>query len=271
MEWLKGMPFVMAAIALACGARSLDPSHDAGGAVPDGTINIGADGPGDAMPVDAAIRIPVDAVIRPLPPLCGNGVLDPGEQCDDGNRTPGDGCSAICQIVCYWECGTCGPPGPCAVPSLCGDGLLAPSEACDDGNAAGADGCASDCSTVELGWFCPVPGRRCVPICGDHIVVGPESCDDGNTNPGDGCSEICLAEPNAAACGDGVISGAEACDDGAGNVADADAYGSCTSACRFGGYCGDGVRNGPEDCDLGQGRNTSSYGNRDGCGPRCTF
>ncbi|HWU85638.1 MAG TPA: myxococcus cysteine-rich repeat containing protein [Kofleriaceae bacterium] len=31
-------------------------------------------------------------------PLCGNGVIDPGEQCDDGNAASGDGCSATCQI-----------------------------------------------------------------------------------------------------------------------------------------------------------------------------
>ena len=29
--------------------------------------------------------------------VCGNGVLDPGEECDDGNNTDGDGCSAECQ------------------------------------------------------------------------------------------------------------------------------------------------------------------------------
>src|SRR5262249_37321704 len=29
---------------------------------------------------------------------CGGGTLDPGEQCDDGNITNGDGCSAHCQI-----------------------------------------------------------------------------------------------------------------------------------------------------------------------------
>jgi len=29
-------------------------------------------------------------------PLCGNGRLDEGEQCDDGNNVDGDGCSAIC-------------------------------------------------------------------------------------------------------------------------------------------------------------------------------
>ncbi len=29
---------------------------------------------------------------------CGDGVIDPGEQCDDGNTIDGDGCSAICGL-----------------------------------------------------------------------------------------------------------------------------------------------------------------------------
>ncbi|MBM3227762.1 hypothetical protein FJZ27_02765 [Candidatus Peribacteria bacterium] len=31
--------------------------------------------------------------------ICGNGVVDAGEQCDDGNAVDGDGCSSICIIV----------------------------------------------------------------------------------------------------------------------------------------------------------------------------
>jgi cysteine-rich repeat protein len=31
-------------------------------------------------------------------PLCGNGIVNNGEQCDDGNTTSGDGCSATCQL-----------------------------------------------------------------------------------------------------------------------------------------------------------------------------
>ena len=30
------------------------------------------------------------------PDRCGDGVLDQGEQCDDGNRMSGDGCNALC-------------------------------------------------------------------------------------------------------------------------------------------------------------------------------
>jgi cysteine-rich repeat protein len=33
-----------------------------------------------------------------IEPACGNGNLDPDEQCDDGNRTSGDGCSSTCTI-----------------------------------------------------------------------------------------------------------------------------------------------------------------------------
>jgi cysteine-rich repeat protein len=32
------------------------------------------------------------------PATCGNGALDPGESCDDGNAASGDGCSATCEI-----------------------------------------------------------------------------------------------------------------------------------------------------------------------------
>ncbi len=31
-------------------------------------------------------------------PYCGDGILDPGEECDDGNDIDGDGCSANCTV-----------------------------------------------------------------------------------------------------------------------------------------------------------------------------
>lgn len=33
-----------------------------------------------------------------LPHVCGNGVIEAPETCDDGNTTAGDGCSATCQL-----------------------------------------------------------------------------------------------------------------------------------------------------------------------------
>ena len=63
---------------------------------------------------------------------CGNGMLESGETCDDGNTTPGDGCSATCQ--------TEAPPAP-----VCGNGDLETGENCDDGNTDPGDGCSATC------------------------------------------------------------------------------------------------------------------------------
>jgi cysteine-rich repeat protein len=55
---------------------------------------------------------------------CGNGALDVGEACDDGNRRSGDGCRADCGKV-----------------EACGDAVVDEGEACDDGNGNPADRC----------------------------------------------------------------------------------------------------------------------------------
>ena len=59
--------------------------------------------------------------------LCGNLVLDPGEECDDGNLLTHDGCSPTCTF------------------EFCGDGELQCHEECDDGNAIDGDGCSARC------------------------------------------------------------------------------------------------------------------------------
>ena len=43
---------------------------------------------------------------------CGDGVLDAGEQCDDGNASDGDGCSAGCRIECA-SVADCHDTNPC--------------------------------------------------------------------------------------------------------------------------------------------------------------
>ena len=54
-----------------------------------------------------------------LPPSdCGNGVVDEGEQCDDGNDFIDDGCSNTCQIEDGWQCTAPTPPGDISDPSF---------------------------------------------------------------------------------------------------------------------------------------------------------
>lgn len=145
---------------------------------------------------------------------CGNGTVESGEQCDDGNTIDTDACTATCQNA------------------VCGDGSIqAGVEACDDGagnSDSTADACRTDCSPAS---------------CGDGVVDTGEMCDDGNTIDTDGCSNTCAP----ASCGDGVVqAGTEECDDG--NTDDTDA---CTNACTS-AVCGDGiVHAGVEACDEG--------------------
>lgn len=112
----------------------------------------------------------------PPPPCCGDGTVDSGEECDDGNTSNGDGCSSTCQTELP-------PPPP---ESCCGDGTVDSGEACDDGNTSGGDGCSATC-TVE-------PPPPPAPCCGDGTVDSGEECDDGNTTNGDGCSSVCMQE-----------------------------------------------------------------------------
>lgn len=111
-----------------------------------------------------ADTVVVNGPTAPCALSCGNGILDPGEVCDDGNTTNGDGCDANCK------------------PTGCGNGVVTEGEACDDGNTASGDGCRADC-TLE--------------VCGDGIVDAGEECDDGNTESGDCCSSTCGAETGA--------------------------------------------------------------------------
>ncbi|MBX3189715.1 MAG: DUF4215 domain-containing protein [Labilithrix sp.] len=148
---------------------------------------------------------------------CGNSVKEGAETCDDGNATPGDGCSATCQLEPGWNCPTV---GAACVAAGCGDGIVAGDEDCDDGNTTSLDGCSSVC-VLEEGFKCPVPNAACVATtCGDKKIEGTEQCDDGNQRPYDGCSPDCKIEPTCAGgtctavCGDGVKFPGEQCDDG---------------------------------------------------------
>ncbi len=52
---------------------------------------------GDLSTVKADIDACHDTVATATTGNCGNGSLDPGEECDDGNSGGGDGCSALCE------------------------------------------------------------------------------------------------------------------------------------------------------------------------------
>src|SRR6185436_13302175 len=79
------------------------------------------------------------------PAICGDGVLQTGEECDDGNATPGDGCSGLCTIEPGYTCPTPGQPCIYTVTQVCGNGQIEGQEQCDDGNKNDGDGCSAGC------------------------------------------------------------------------------------------------------------------------------
>jgi fibro-slime domain-containing protein len=77
--------------------------------------------------------------------VCGDGVREGAEACDDHNTIDGDGCASSCTLEPDCSSGTCA--------SKCGDGVKLPPEACDDGNTSDGDGCSHDCM-IEAGFSC---------------------------------------------------------------------------------------------------------------------
>ena len=153
-------------------------------------------------------------------PVCGNGIVEGSEVCDDGNTADGDGCNAACSSD-----------------ESCGNGVIDEgiSETCDDGNLLGGDGCSADCASDET--------------CGNGVIdlAKGETCDDNNLESGDGCSANCQSNES---CGNSVTdsgtSPPEECD--AGPAGSAVCEVNCTTA-----FCGDLTVNSlrGETCDAG--------------------
>jgi cysteine-rich repeat protein len=233
---------------------------------------------GVVLPEPVVEPEPEPVVTEPEIPLsCGNGIIEPPEECDDTNNSAGDGCSPVCVVE---------PGGG----RSCGNKVLNRGEQCDDGNIADGDDCSASCQLLTQG-----------PLsCGDDLVTAGEQCDDGNMNDNDGCSRLCRIEswmtmgnPN---CGNRTVDSGEECDDG--NTQDRD---GCSDTCfwEFGALgdgivqhalgeqcepaistvpcdangrfilpnCGDGFLNVREECDQGE---ENSYSPAAICRPDCS-
>jgi cysteine-rich repeat protein len=164
--------------------------------------------------------------------ICGDGLRNGSELCDDGNTADGDGCSGDWRTVesnyiwvggspssldtcsqCTTGYGPSGSPTPNIWIETWGDGLRYGAELWDDGNASSGDGWSNDCRTVES----------------NYIWVG------GSTTTSDTCSQWATGYgPTGSPTpdtwveiwGDGLRVGVEIWDDGNTNNAD-----GCSSDC----------------------------------------
>jgi len=222
------------------------------------------------------------------PAVCDNGVLEPGETCDDGTATPcptdcidGDPCTddtmngdpSTCDVECphtaITSC-TMGDPDLCCPAGctpiddddcgLCGNGQLDTGETCDD---TSSNLCPTDCFDDD-------------PCTDDTMTGSAATCDaqcpndpiTGCTNDDGCCPAGCVySNDNDCDCGNGVIDSGETCDDGP------DSPTPCPTDCDDEDTCTDDTTIGsPETCDI-ECTNTpiTLCTNADGCCPTgCT-
>jgi len=159
-----------------------DTTHDAPDAADtDDAQEADADADGDAdLDADAGADSGGDPDAA-IPDTCGDGLLDPGESCDDGdaNADAPDACRTTC------------------LAPRCGDGIVDDGEDCDDGNLASGDGCDPACAWAASAFCAPcrvddecAPGLTCVTGDAGGRCLAP--CEIGVRDcPADGEGQSC--------------------------------------------------------------------------------
>jgi hypothetical protein len=161
---------------------------------------------------------------------CGNGLIDTGEVCDDGNILDGveDETGAFVADACNRDCTST---------QVCGNGIRDTGEECDEGKCNG-----------DAGGSCDSACRRVSRSCGNGMVDPGqgEECDPGPMDSSTCNSNMaCPASCKISQCGDGYTNAAagEQCDLlGGSDTSTCNGKNAGVVRCRI-STCGDGYMN----------------------------
>ena len=226
--------------------------------------------PAGSPSIDTGTTLNPTAVVTLAPslrPCCGDGTLDVGETCDDGNRLFCDGCNSSCDVE--------GSPACPADGRLC-TADCHPTQGCvftnePDGSACWDDGSVCTTDTCASGWC-----RHDPMVCNDGIACTTDSChatlgctaapdnsrcDDRIACTVDTCSTTlgCTAAPDNSRCDDSIACTTDACSTTLG----------CTAA-PDNSRCNDGVACTTDACSTTLGCTAAPDNSRCNDGVACT-
>lgn len=133
--------------------------------------------------------------------VCGNGVLETGEQCDDTNIENGDGCSATCQFEAAGEC-----PTVCGMESSSVSNGQGGMKSCDATPACEPAGiCSTACGLAQTQIPDGLGGTKTCPatLACEAEGICPTACGVGASQVADGFGGVktCAATPACATAG----------------------------------------------------------------------
>lgn len=179
----------------------------------------------------------------PAPSSCGNGTVNAGEQCDDGNQVNGDCCNGVCQREpagrpCPGDGNLC-TDDVCSAAGQCG---VANSSPCNDGLFCnGADTCSGGTCSQHAGNPCS-SGLECARVCVEasdacRDPAGTACSNDGNPCSADMCDGLGVCQHPAGNAGAPCRAAAGPCDtpeacSGTSSTCPNDSFLPAATACR---------------------------------------